>query len=94
MVFKFHFGFGIIRTSDDLFSQSLRLKRHDYESQHPYLRQTFDISYCCLRACLNLAVLVLLRAIEGNDTAAAPGNGQQRRQGMRSRDAAWRLLFH
>ena len=46
------------------------------------------------RACLNLAVLVLLRAIEGNDTAAAPGNGQQRRQGMRSRDAAWRLLFH
>ena len=48
MVFKFHFDFGIMRTSDDLFSQSLRLKRHDYESQHPYLRQTLDISYCCL----------------------------------------------
>ena len=48
MVFKFHFGFGIMRTSDDLFSQSLRLKRHDYGSQHPYLRQTLDISHCCL----------------------------------------------
>ena len=48
MVFKFHFDFGIMRTSDDLFSQSLRLKRHDYGSQHPYLRQTLDISYCCL----------------------------------------------
>lgn len=37
-----------MRTSDDLFSQSLRLKRHDYGSQHPYLRQTLDISHFCL----------------------------------------------
>ena len=46
MVFRFHFGFGIMHTSNELYSHSLQCKPHGCKLLHQQF--PLDISYWCL----------------------------------------------